>query len=135
MAISLTDWWYNFQHQFDPPVAKGLVPTFEQQYIYVTNNTGGYDTIPLNRYYFATQETAEALRQRYAPSGSIVFIPFGGSGGPNIASANERHIRWGNGVTINAGLLGSFFDLNPEDKFPTVADNAVKREIANRGAV
>src|SRR6185369_1684135 len=103
MAINLTDWWYNFLHQFDPPAAKGLVPTFETQYIYTLNNTGGYDKIELNKYYFATQQTAEDIRNRYSPNGSIVFVPFGGSFGPNVASASERHIKWPNGVTINAG--------------------------------
>ncbi len=111
-----------------------FVPGFEQQYIYVTNNSGGRDKYPLNKYYFATQVTTEELVKRYGFH-AILFVPFGGSGGPNAATAMERHVVCSNGVDFNAGLLASFYDLNPEEKFPNVADNLIRKEIAVRGCI
>lgn len=75
---------------------------------------------PLNRYYFATDETAERVRVLL---GALVVIkqPFGGVGGIFSCDTEERHLIFPGGVNINAGILASYWDRNPEEQFPGVA--------------
>lgn len=75
---------------------------------------------PLNRYYFATDDTAEIVRGKLGGL-AIVKQEFGGVGGGFQCSTLENHIIFRGGVNINAGILASYWDRNPEDRFPGVA--------------
>src|SRR6185503_10735684 len=63
-----------------------FVPSFR-----TATGTDGLQVWGLNRTYFATPETAQWIANRYG-TGKMIELPFGGSGGPFSASANEYHI-------------------------------------------
>ncbi len=130
MALFDAAWWDILLGR--TPAKKGLVPTFREVFLYGPNDKGEIVKFPLNKYYFATIETANSIKDRFAPGRTIVAINFGGNGGPNVATEPEYHIQYP-GQTINAGILASYFDLNPEDKYPNVAENAVKAVLKDRG--
>jgi len=84
---------------------------------------------PLNQAYFATQETAQFIADKFG-TGQIVQVPFGGTGGPYAASAEEYHIVLPNGATVNAGLLADYYARMPEAQFPGLADIMIQMAVA-----
>lgn len=107
-------------------LASSFVPAFETATI--KSALGG--EWALNNEYFATRETAEWIAQRYG-TGEVVEVPFGGEGGPFVASHRERHIKLANGRTVNAGILAAYYVRAPEARFPGHADAEI-REILER---
>jgi len=85
---------------------------------------------PLNPAYFATQETAQYIADKFG-TGQITQVPFGGTGGPYTSSAEEYHIVLANGATVNAGLLADYYVRWPESQCPGVADTMIQMAIAN----
>ena len=75
-----------------------FVPVFRTATI-----SDGIQVWGLNSTYFATQQTAQWIANRYG-TGQLVEVPFGGSGGPFAASANEYHIKLADGREVNAGI-------------------------------
>jgi len=93
-----------------------------------TSSMGG-GPWPLNPTYFATQETAQYIADKFG-TGQIVQVPFGGTGGPYASSAEEYHIVLPNGATVNAGLLADYYVRWPESQCPGVADSMIQMAIA-----
>lgn len=113
-----------------------LTPAFEPQ-AYVVNKNG--DEVVsrnlINMDYFATEETAVAVMQRFGAI-RIDEEPYQGTsqgGGPvtEPAGLTARLIVWPDGLRINAGLIAANFkdDRNPEDLFPGVADRLANNAI------
>lgn len=83
---------------------------------------------PLNPAYFATQETAQYIADKFG-TGKIVQVPFGGTGGPYASSAQEYHIVLQNGATVNAGLLADYYVRMPESQYPGLADTMIQMAV------
>jgi len=113
-----------------PPAADGSTPFVPQFMTNVeeTSSMGG-GPWPLNPAYFATQQTAQYLADKFG-TGQIVQVPFGGTGGPYAASAEEYHIVLPNGATVNAGLLADYYVRMPESQFPGLADTMIQMAVA-----
>jgi hypothetical protein len=105
---------------FTPPP---FVPTFRTAAV-----TDGLQSWGLNHTYFATQQTAQWIANRYG-TGQVVEVPFGGSGGPFSATANEYHIRLADGRLVNAGILAGYYERNPETLFPGLADKLIRSQL------
>ena len=105
---------------FTPPP---FVPTFRSAAV-----TDGLQSWGLNHTYFATQETAQWIANRYG-TGQVIEVPFGGSGGPFSASANEYHIKLADGRQVNAGILAGYYERNPETLFPGLADKFIRAQL------
>ena len=98
----------------DPP----FVPSFRE----VTGSIGdGVRSFPMNRMYFATQETAQWIANKYG-AGEVVEVP-------TLASANEYHVRLRDGRLVNAGILAGYYERNPPDKFPGLADTLIRNQL------
>ena len=100
-----------------------FVPAFR-----TATGTDGAQVWRLNHTYFATQETAQWIANRYG-TGQTVEVPFGGSGGPFSASANEYHIKLADGRLVNAGILAGYYERNPESLFPGLADKLIRAQL------
>jgi hypothetical protein len=59
----------------------------------------------------------------------VIETPFGGSGGPYAASANEYQIKMADGRTVNAGILAGYYARNPESQFPGLADKLIRGQL------
>ncbi len=109
-----------------PPVdasEAAFVPTFQTATV-----TDGTTVWPANSDYFASQQTAQWIANKYG-TGQLVTTPFEGSGGPFSASASEYQIVLANGTTVNAGILASYYERNPESQFPGVADSLIRSQL------
>ena len=93
-----------------------------------TSSMGG-GPWPLNPAYFATEQTAQYMADKFG-TGQIVQVPFGGTGGPYASSAEEYHIVLPNGATVNAGLLADYYVRMPEAQFPGLADTMIQMAVA-----
>jgi hypothetical protein len=82
----------------------------------------------LNPTYFATKDTAQWIATKYG-TGEVIEAPFGGVGGIFSASALEYHIRLPDGREVNAGILAGYYDRNPPDKFPGLAEKLIKSQL------
>jgi hypothetical protein len=98
-------------------------PTFQNATV-----TDGTTVWPTNPDYFASQQTAQWIANKYG-TGQLVTTPFEGSGGPYSASASEFQIVLANGSTVNAGILASYYERNPESQFPGVADSLIRSQL------
>lgn len=90
--------------------------------------TDGVSTWALNHDYFASKDTAQWIANKYG-TGQVIETPFGGSGGPFAASAQEFHIKLADGRMVNAGILASYYQRNPETQFPGVADKLIRGQL------
>jgi hypothetical protein len=91
-------------------------------------NDGNPVSWNLNSTYFATKDTAQWIANKYG-TGKVIEVPFGGSGGPFSASANEYAIQLADGRQVNAGILAGYYARNPEDKFPGLADKLIRGQL------
>jgi len=103
----------------EPP----FVPAFRS-----ATGTDGQITWNLNSGYFATKETAQWIANKYG-TGEVVEKPFGGSGGLFAASATEYHIKLRDGREVNAGILAGYYERNPPEKFPGLAEKLIKSQL------
>ena len=116
----------DFRQLFSAPAAIAVspfVPLFR-----TATGTDGVQVWGLNQTYFATRETAQWIANRYG-TGQTVEVPFGGSGGPFSASANEYHIKLADGRVVNAGILAGYYARNPEALFPGLADKLIRAQL------
>jgi hypothetical protein len=92
--------------------------------------TGSDGTVSwkLNSNYFATKETAQWIANKYG-TGEVIETPFGGVGGIFSASALEYHIKLPDGRDVNAGILAGYYERNPPDKFPGLAEKLIKIQL------
>src|SRR5260370_7892750 len=100
-----------------------FVPAFRQ----ATVNDGS-SVWALNHDYFATKDTAQWIANKYG-TGEVVETPFEGSGGPFAASAQEFQIKLADGRMVNAGILASYYERNPEAQFPGLADKLIRSQL------
>jgi hypothetical protein len=100
-----------------------FVPEFQTATV-----TDGTTVWPANSDYFATQQTAQWIADQYG-TGQVVTTPFEGTGGPYSASASEYQIVLANGSMVNAGILASYYERNPESQFPGVADSLIRSQL------
>jgi hypothetical protein len=105
------------------PVNPPFVPSFRTATI-----TDGVNVWGLNSNYFATKDTAQWIANKYG-TGQVIETPFGGSGGPYAASANEYQIKMADGRTVNAGILAGYYARNPESQFPGLADKLIRGQL------
>ena len=105
------------------PADATFVPTFRAAIV-----TDGVSQWALNHDYFATKDTAQWIANKYG-TGQVIETPFGGSGGPFAASANEYHIKLADGRTVNAGILAGYYERNPESQFPGLADKLIRGQL------
>jgi hypothetical protein len=105
-----------------------FVPTFRNAIGSGVGNDGRATYWELNHTYFATRETAQWIASKYG-TGQVVETPFGGSGGPFSASANEYQVKLADGRLVNAGILAGYYERNPEDKFPGLADKLIRSQL------
>ena len=107
------------------------VPTFIEN---AAISVPGGGSFRLNRYYFATPETANYLVVRYGLLGAIAKDVNYGTITVNV---QQELVVLPNGAQYPAGLLAWAFIEWPEDKNPGQADAWIKTAIANlmaRGA-
>lgn len=116
--------------QTDESSSAPFVPQFMTNVVESSAMGGG--PWPLNPAYFATQETAQYIADKFG-TGKIVQVPFGGTGGPYTSSAEEFHIVLQNGATVNAGLLADYYVRMPESQYPGVADTMIQMAVARAG--
>jgi len=84
--------------------------------------------IDLTNFRVATSETAQWIANKYG-DGSVVEVPFGGVGGMFTASAQEYHIKLADGSLVNAGILAGYYQRNPPDQFPGLADKLIRGQL------
>jgi hypothetical protein len=107
--------------------AAAKAPTFVPAFRTATV-TDGSQVWGLNHTYFAMPETAQWIANRYG-TGQVVEVPFGGSAGPFSASANEYHVKLADGRLVNAGILAGYYERNPENLFPGLADKLIRAQL------
>ena len=107
----------------DALASSSFVPAFRK-----ATGSDGVQTWPLNSTYFASTETAQWIANKYG-SGEVVEVPFGGVGGIFTASANEYHIKLADGGLVNAGILAGYYERNPPDQFPGLADKLIRAQL------
>jgi hypothetical protein len=100
-----------------------FVPVFRSATV-----TDGTNVWPTNHDYFASQATAQWIANKYG-TGQLVTTPFEGSGGPFSASASEYQVVLADGRSVNAGILASYYERNPESQFPGVADSLIRNQL------
>ena len=110
------------------PPALAFVPAFRAATGSGVGNDGNPVSWNLNSTYFATKDTAQWIADKYG-TGRVIELPFGGSGGPFSASANEYAIQLADGRQVNAGILAGYYARNPEDKFPGLADKLIRGQL------
>jgi len=111
--------------------ARQVVDTFTPAFRKATGSDG-IQTWPLNSTYFATTETAQWVADKYG-TGEVIEVPFGGVGGIYTASAKEYHIRLADGSLVNAGILAGYYERNPPDQFPGLADKLIRAQLGGAG--
>jgi hypothetical protein len=105
------------------PANPPFVPSFRTATV-----SDGVSVWGLNHNYFATKDTAQWIANKYG-TGQVIETPFGGSGGPFAASANEYQIKMADGRTVNAGILAGYYERNPESQFPGLADKLIRGQL------
>ena len=105
------------------PLDSPFVPSFRTATV-----TDGVNVWGLNSTYFATQDTAQWIANKYG-TGQVIETPFEGSGGPFSASANEYQIKMADGRLVNAGILAGYYQRNPESQFPGLADKLIRGQL------
>lgn len=110
--------WLEALKNFTP--VELFVPKFREAH----GSAPGWGTWNLNKYYFPTLETAQWIANKFG-DGTITEVPFGGSGGIFQADQNEYLMRTKSGKIINAGILASYYERNPPDKFPGLAEKLI----------
>jgi len=110
-----------------PPVEEvaslSFVPSFRSAF-----GSDGLRSWGLNPTRFATSETAQWIANKYGV-GEVVEVRSGGSGGIFTVSANEYHIKLADGSLVNAGILAGYYQRNPPDQFPGVADKLIRAQL------
>lgn len=114
------------QTQSSGSTPEPFVPQFLTNVV-ETSALGG--SWPLNPDYFATEQTAQYIADKFG-TGQIVQVPFGGTGGPYTSSAEEYDIVLANGATVNAGLLADYYVRMPESQCPGLADIMIQQAVA-----
>ena len=104
-----------------------FVPQFQQN-LEVVSSYGGSSA--LNPIYFATQQTAQWIADKYG-NGEVVARPYDATGGPYTANGTEYYIQLSNGKQVNAGLLANYYQQYPETQFPGYADSIIRQGLAN----
>ncbi len=125
--------WQDILVQFGiipPPLT--WEPAYEPVYAVFTWPDGSQLKYALEAHEQVTAETAEHLRAKYDPNGTVVDHPFQGDGGPT-SGPTLRFLQWPNKVFILASALAKAWDQYPLD--PKQADIAVKKIMAGYGAV
>lgn len=100
----------------DPP----FTPAFRK-----AAGTDGIQTWSLNSTYFATKETAQWIANKFG-AGEVTEVPFAGNGGIFASDANEFHIKLKDGRYVNAGLLAGYYERNPPERFPGLAEKLIR---------
>ena len=108
--------------------AAPFAPAFRAATGSAVGNNGNVVTWNLNPTYFATKETAQWIANKYG-TGQVIETPFAGSGGPFSASENEYQIKLADGRLVNAGILAGYYQRNPEDRFPGLADKLIRSQL------
>lgn len=103
--------------------AAPFVPAFRTATV-----TDGVSIWALNKDYFATRDTAQWIADKYG-TGEVVETQFEGSGGPFAASAQEFQVKLADGRMVNAGILASYYERNPETHFPGLADKLIRNQL------
>lgn len=108
----------------------GFIPTFEKQAVVNTMVNGKPWPNILNMDYFATEETATYMMQRFGAhhirEGSYLE---GFAGDLNSDAPPKRALVWRDGFEMNAGVLAAFYKRNPEEEFPGLAAKMVIKAI------
>ncbi len=104
-----------------------FIPVFEQGVTVTTSANGRTLTSAVNEEYFATKATADAICQRVQCIAVLSKPVF--AAGPYSCSAEYKVLLFSDGLEMNAGQLAKYFKLNPEDKYPKVADYFVNRDL------
>jgi len=103
-----------------------FVPQFETN-VQVVSAYG--DAWPLNPDYFATQQTAQYMADKFG-TGKIVQDSLIGTGGPYAETADPYDIVLANGAKVNAGLLADYYVRMPQAQFPGLADTMIQMAVA-----
>lgn len=82
----------------------------------------------LNKYYFADHATAEWIAKKYGDGNVYEEDVYGP--GPYSATGKYFMTKIADGRFVNAGVLASFYDRNPEAQFPGLADKLIRAELA-----
>jgi hypothetical protein len=93
------------------PKAEPMVPEFE-----LPEKLGSGEFI-YNPDFYATEDTTKKLMSRF--NGLVMFIK--AIQDTDRQAPSQWHIRFDDGAEVNAGQLGRFFCLYPEDKYPGIA--------------
>jgi len=110
-----------------PPVEAVTTPAFAPSFRSAFGSDG-LRSWGLNPTRFATSETAQWIANKYGV-GEVVEVRSGGFGGIFTVSANEYHIRLTDGSLVNAGILAGYYQRNPPDQFPGVADKLIRAQL------
>lgn len=93
------------------------IPTFESGQVSWPGNDGSIQTLPMNKFFLVTRETAEKLAEIFSIEKGhplvIVEQPF--------FNAIQRFLKFPNGRTVACNQLAQYYYNNPEDKFPGLA--------------
>src|SRR5262244_247685 len=100
-----------------------FVPKFQNAVV-----TDGVNSWNLNHDYFATQDTAQWIANKYG-NGKVIATPFEGTGGPFNANQTEYQIQLNDGRIVNAGILAGYYERNPEALFPGLADALIRSQL------
>lgn len=106
-----------------PPAPAPFVPVFEQGVTVNITVNGVVISSPVNEWYYATKETADAICKRLLCL--TVFDMAAFEGGPYQVAAKQRMLLWTDGLIENAGIMAAFYTRNPE----SVADRLVNAQI------
>ena len=106
--------------------AQPFVPQFQTN-VQVRSAYG--DAWPLNPAYFATQQTAQYIADKFG-TGKIAKDSLIGTGGPYAETADPYDIVLANGAKVNAGLLADYYVRMPEAQFPGLADTMIQQAVA-----
>ena len=114
-----------------PPVISQIVadPPFVPEFRKATG-TDGVISWSLNSTYFATKETAQWIADKFG-AGEVVEVPFSGNGGIFASDAKELHVKLRDGRLVNAGLLAAYYERNPPDKFPGLAELLIRNVLGS----
>lgn len=95
---------------------KSWIPTYESGKVTWPGNDGAVHSLPVERFFLVTQDTAEQLAARFGVNGkSLTILPI-----PFFDSV-ERYLQWPNGKFLAANQLAQFYTNNPEDQYPGLA--------------
>jgi hypothetical protein len=111
--------------QSSDPAPAPFVPQFLTNVVETSAMGGSW---PLNPDYFATEQTAQYIADKFG-TGQVTQVPFGGTGGPYTSSAEEYDVVLANGATVNAGLLADYYVRMPESQCPGLADTMIQQAV------